>query len=54
MDDFLHHMLQLGDFAWELRNHRLEQLLRAPKRGGPGTPMAHCGGGRPPSPCPAP
>ena len=27
-DDFLHHMLRLGDFAWELRNHRLEQLLR--------------------------
>ena len=27
---------------------------RAPKRGGPGTPMAHCGGGRPPSPSPAP
>ena len=30
MDDFLHHMLQLGDFVWELRNHRLEQLLRKP------------------------
>ena len=30
MDDFLHHMLRLGDFAWELRNHRLEQLLREP------------------------
>ena len=30
MDDFLHHMLHLGDFAWELRNHRLEQLLREP------------------------
>ena len=30
MDDFLHHMLRLGDFAWELRNHRLEQLLRDP------------------------
>ena len=30
VDDFLHHMLQLGDFAWELRNHRLEQLLREP------------------------
>ena len=28
VDDFLHHMLRLGDFAWELRNHRLEQLLR--------------------------
>ena len=23
-------MLRLGDFAWELRNHRLEQLLREP------------------------
>ena len=30
MDDFLHHMLQLGDFSWELRNHRLEQLLSEP------------------------
>ena len=30
MDDFLHHMLRLWDFAWELRNHRLEQLLREP------------------------
>ena len=30
MDDFLHHMLRLGDFTWELRNHRLEQLLREP------------------------
>ena len=29
--DFLHHMLRLGDFAWELRNHRLEQLLREPQ-----------------------
>ena len=28
VDDSLHHMLQLGDFAWELCNHRLEQLLR--------------------------
>ena len=27
---------------------------QAPKRGGPGTLMAHCGGGRPPSPSPAP
>ena len=24
-------MLRLGDFVWELRNHRLEQLLRAPR-----------------------
>ena len=30
VDYFLHHMLQLGDFAWELRNHRVEQLLREP------------------------
>ena len=30
VDDFLHHMLRLGDFAWELRNHQLEQLLREP------------------------
>ena len=30
VDDFLHHMLRLGDFAWELRNHRLEQLLHEP------------------------
>ena len=30
VDDFLHHMLRLGDFAWELRNHWLEQLLREP------------------------
>ena len=30
MDKFLQHILQLGDLAWELCNHRLEQLLRAP------------------------
>ena len=30
MDEFLQHMLRLGDFVWELRNHWLEQLLRAP------------------------
>ena len=30
VDYFLHHMLRLGDFAWELRNHQLEQLLREP------------------------
>ena len=29
-DNFLHHMLRLGDFVWELRNHRLEQLLCEP------------------------
>ena len=31
VDDSLHHMLRLGNFAWELRNHRLEQLLREPQ-----------------------
>ena len=31
VDDFVHHMLRLGDFAWELCNHRLEQLLREPQ-----------------------
>ena len=31
VDDFLHHMLRLGDFAWELRNYRLEQLLCEPQ-----------------------
>ena len=30
MDEFLQHMLQLGDFVWELHNHQLEQPLRAP------------------------
>ena len=30
VDDFFRHMLQLGDFTWGLRNHRLEQLLREP------------------------
>ena len=30
VDDFLDHMLRLGDLAWELCNHRLEQLLREP------------------------
>ena len=30
VDDFLHHMLRSGAFAWELRNHWLEQLLREP------------------------
>ena len=28
VDNFFHHMLWLRDFAWELCNHRLEQLLR--------------------------
>ena len=28
--EFLQHMLRLGDFVWDLRNHRLEQLLRTP------------------------
>ena len=27
VDGFLHHMVRLGDFAWELRNHWLEQLF---------------------------
>ena len=30
VDNFLHHMLRLGDLAWELRNHGLEQLLSEP------------------------
>ena len=30
VEDFLHHMLRLGDFAWEPRNHRLGQLFREP------------------------
>ena len=30
VDGFLRHMLRLGDFTWELRNHRLEHLLREP------------------------
>ena len=30
VDEFLQHMLQLGDSVWELLNHRLEQLLRLP------------------------
>ena len=30
VDNFLHHMLRLGDFSWELRNQRLEQLLHEP------------------------
>ena len=30
LDKFLQHKLRLSDFVWELRNHRLEQLLRAP------------------------
>ena len=28
--EFLQHMLRLGDFVWELRNHMLEQLRSAP------------------------
>ena len=27
MDVFHKHMLRLGDFAWELRNHSVYQLL---------------------------
>ena len=30
VDEFLQLMLRLADFAWELCNHRLEQLLPAP------------------------
>ena len=30
MDNFLHHMLRLGDVVWELLDHRLGQLLREP------------------------
>ena len=30
VDNFLHHMLWLGDFAWKLGSHRLEQILRKP------------------------
>ena len=30
VDDFLHHMLWLGVFVWELRNRWLEQLLHEP------------------------
>ena len=30
VDNFLHHMLRLGDFAWDLRNHRLKQVLHEP------------------------
>ena len=30
MDEFLRDMLRLGDFVWELGNHRLDQLLCAP------------------------
>ena len=30
VDNSLHHMLRLGDFAWEPRNHPLEQFLREP------------------------
>ena len=29
-EEFLQHMLRLGDFVWELRNHQLEKHLRAP------------------------
>ena len=31
VDEFLQYMLWLGNFVWELRNHRLEQLFRAPQ-----------------------
>ena len=32
MENFLWHMLRLGDFVWELRNHQTEELLREPPR----------------------
>ena len=31
VDKFFQHMLRLRDFVWELHNHQLEQLLRAPR-----------------------
>ena len=31
VDNFLQHMLRLGDFVWELRNRPLEQLLLEPR-----------------------
>ena len=31
VDELLQHMLHLGDFVWEFRNHWLGQLLRAPQ-----------------------
>ena len=30
VDAFLQHMLRRGNFMWEPRNHRREELLRAP------------------------
>ena len=30
VEDFVQHMLRLGDFTWELCNHQLEQVLREP------------------------
>ena len=31
VDELLQHILWLGDLVWELRNHQLQQLLRAPR-----------------------
>ena len=31
VDEFLQHMLRLGEFAWETCNHRLEHLFRTPQ-----------------------
>ena len=55
VDYFLHHMLRLGDFARELRNHRLEQLLREPLSAAARVHwMAHRARGQLPAPSPAP
>ena len=35
VDYFLNHMLWVGDFAWELHNHLLEQLLLEPLSAAP-------------------
>ena len=40
MDDFLHHLLRLGDFAWELRNHGWSNSSASPRAQRPG----HTGG----------
>ena len=56
VDNFLHHMLRLGDFAWKLRNHRLEQLLREPLSTAARVHrwLAAAEGDYPPPPSPAP
>ena len=52
VDNFVHHMLWLEDFAWELRNHRPEQLLREPlsAAGRPHRWLTAAEGSCPPSP----